>query len=50
MANYATFQVSNKSEKLILADKSIQYSVYIRPEADRKKVRLTDTGILVCVQ
>jgi hypothetical protein len=49
-ANYATYQVSNKSEKLILADNSIQYSVYIRLNADRKKVRLTESGIMVCVQ
>lgn len=49
-ANYAAYQVSKKSEKLILADSSIQYAVYIRLDADRKKVRLTDTGIMVCVQ
>ena len=49
-ANYATYQVSNKAEQLILADNSIQYSVYIRLNADHKRVRLTDAGILVCVQ
>lgn len=49
-ANYAGYQVSNKSEKLTLADNSIQYSVYIRLNADRKKVRLTDAGTMVCVQ
>ena len=49
-SNYATYQVSSKSEKLTLADNSVQYSVYIRLDADRKKVRLTDAGILVCVQ
>ena len=49
-ANYATYQVSSKSEKLTLADNSVQYSVYIRLDADRKKVRLTDFGIMVCVQ
>jgi hypothetical protein len=49
-ANYPTYQVSSKSEKLILADNSIQYSVYIRLNADRKKVRLTEAGIMVCVE
>lgn len=49
-ANYAAYQVSNKSEKLIMADNTVQYSVYIRLDADRKKVRLTDAGTLVCVQ
>ena len=49
-ANYTTYQVSNKSEKLTLADNSIQYSVYIRLDSERKKVRLTDVGALVCVQ
>ena len=49
-ANYATYQVSNKSEKLTLADNSVQYSVYIRLDSDRKKVRLTDAGTMVCVQ
>ncbi|MCX6265936.1 MAG: hypothetical protein NTW16_01065 [Bacteroidetes bacterium] len=49
-ANYATYQLSNKAEQLILADNSIQYSVYVRLNADRKKVRLTDSGIMVCVQ
>jgi len=48
--NYASFQVSNKSEKLILADNSTQYAVYIRLSADRKKVRLTESGVIVCVQ
>ncbi len=49
-ANYATYQVSNRSEKLTLADNSIQYVVYLRLNADRKKVRLTDSGMVVCVQ
>jgi len=49
-ANYTAYQVSNKSETLTLADNSVQYSVYIRLDSDRKKVRLTDAGILVCVQ
>jgi hypothetical protein len=49
-ANYATYQVSNKSEKLTLADNSIQYSVYVRLNADRKKVRLTELGIMICTQ
>jgi len=49
-ANYATYQVSNKSEKLILADNSIQYAVYVRLNADHKKLRITDGGIMVCVQ
>ena len=48
-ANYTTYQVSSKSEKLTLADNSIQYSVYIRLGTDRKKVRITDAGIMVCV-
>lgn len=50
MTNYATYQVSGKSEKLTLADNSVQYSVYIRFDAARKKVRLTNAGMLVCVQ
>ncbi|MCX6279080.1 MAG: hypothetical protein NT004_13440 [Bacteroidetes bacterium] len=49
-ANYSGYQVSDKSEKLTLADNSIQHSVYIRFDSNRKKVRITDAGILVCVQ
>ena len=49
-SNYATYQVSSKSEKLTMADNSVQYFVYIRLDANRKKVRLTDAGIQVCVQ
>jgi hypothetical protein len=49
-ANYATYQVSNKSEKLTLADNSIQYSVYVRLNAYHQKVRLTELGIMICAQ
>jgi hypothetical protein len=48
--NYASYQVSNKSEKLTLADNSVQYAVYVRLNADRKKVRLSDTGAIICEQ
>lgn len=49
-ANYVTFQVSGKAEKLTLADNAVQYFVYIRLNGDRLKLRLTETGIMVCVQ
>ena len=40
----------SSSEPLKLVFNSIQYSVYVRFNADHKRVRLTDAGILVCVQ
>ncbi len=49
-ANFATYQVSSKSEKLILADNSIQYSVYVRLNTYHKKVRFTELGIMICTQ
>ena len=49
-ANYVTFQVSGKAEKLTLADNAVQYFVYLRLNNDRLKLRMTETGIMVCVQ
>lgn len=48
--NYATCQVSGKAEKLTLADNAVQYFVYLRLNDDRLKLRLTETGIMICVQ
>lgn len=47
-ANYAGYQICDKSEKYTMADGSLQFRVFMRMEQVRKSVRLKEDGTLVC--
>lgn len=48
--NYTSYQVSGKAEKLTMADNAVQYFVYLRLNGVRLKLRMTETGSMVCVR
>jgi hypothetical protein len=48
--NLAGYMISPKGEKFTMADNTLQYRVYLHLQQDRKIVRLSEDGTLVCMQ
>jgi hypothetical protein len=48
LANYASYKVSGKAEKFMMADGTVQYMVFLKLDQTRKSVRIKEDGTLVC--
>lgn len=47
-ANYAAYSTCNRATKLVMADNSLQFDIYIHQTSLRKSIRLKEDGTFVC--